>query len=911
MRRHVLAGLTALVTVVPHGGRLSAQDLIEDGDDRAPRFLLASAVRSVAPARVDVDRTPMLRRRISVSLLDVRLEEALRTIAVQSGLDLAYSSTAAPLDRIVRLDARDITVAAALTEVLLDAHVDVVFSRRGRAMLVKRDENPLQQAGAIVGRVTAAGTGQALVGATVTVQGTPRSATADTDGRYRFDSVPAGTYTVRARYIGYAPAAASATVVPEQEVTVDLALERSVQALEELVTVTPGGLQTEAKALPSPVTVITADDIAAQGAQGVNINEVFRQLVPSGVALSILNTPSSTTLSARGASSISGGSAMKVFIDGVEVSDRGLTPVDPTSIERIEVVRGPQASTLYGPDAAGGVLQISTKRGTASGQPQVDVSALAGVAQTPYSSRKSVLRQEYHGTVRGGTSNAGYSLGASFVHLGNWVPVDAPTAQSLPSAFATLHYAQGIVDAALSGRYLRSIMPNENAPELAAIGGVPFSRPQFQERTSVSQTYGVRLGVAPSRAWRSQLTIGYDQRDLGSRQTQPRLTTAADTLFGLTDNQGSKVSLQLNSAVDGSLSESATGRLMGGIDYYRADNRLYNVQGALNSSGTIRTTASSFINIANSPITNTGAFAQGELGWRETLFLTAGLRADDNSTFGDALDTQLQPRVGVSGVGELGGITTKLRLAFGRAIRAAGFGQAVSANTGFSIQLANPELRPERQRGWDAGVEFYFGSRGSLSVTGYTQVAEDLIVLATVAASPTVTTQYRNLGRVANRGVEVEGTLNLHPVRLRAQYAYTHSRIDDLGPGEVPGFVVGGRPNQVPVHTAGATLTSDPWQGGSVIAGVSYVGSTRGVDLPALLGCFAGTLPCPDPPTITNFVTSFDGFARLNLSVTQRLTRQLDALLTINNLTNNLAAGGFTAFPVMGRITQVGLHARF
>ena len=54
---------------------------------------------------------------------------------------------------------------------------------------------------------------------------------------------------------------------------------------------------------------------------------------------------------------------MKVFVDGIEVANPTTAAVDPNSIERIEVIRGPQAAAIYGSDAIGGVIQIFTKRG--------------------------------------------------------------------------------------------------------------------------------------------------------------------------------------------------------------------------------------------------------------------------------------------------------------------------------------------------------------------------------------------------------------------------------------------------------------------------------------------------------------------------------------------------------------------
>ena len=57
---------------------------------------------------------------------------------------------------------------------------------------------------------------------------------------------------------------------------------------------------------------------------------------------------------------------MKTYIDGIETAEVNSSAVDPSSIDHVEVIRGPEAATLYGADAIGGVIQIFTKRGGSS-----------------------------------------------------------------------------------------------------------------------------------------------------------------------------------------------------------------------------------------------------------------------------------------------------------------------------------------------------------------------------------------------------------------------------------------------------------------------------------------------------------------------------------------------------------------
>lgn len=359
---------------------LSAQQM-KDDDDRAPRFLMTSAEPG-ATVPVDVSRTPALTRRISVTLRDVTLEQALRAISRQGRLEIAYSRTAAPLDRTVRLDARDITVAAALTEVLLDAQVDVVFSRSGRAMLVTRKPPAV---GMITGRVTNTASGEGIPGANVRVQNTGLGTTTNAEGRFRLMDVPVGDLTLVVDRLGYGSVSRPVTVAEGAEVTVDIVLELRPTQLDELVVTTTG--QQRRLEVGHATATIRADSVVANAPIFT-----FTDLLQGRVAgLRVLSGNGSAeagragSIRIRGLSSFTLGNDPVIVIDGVRVDNQpspgvpqqafggGFNPpynrtsrlldVNPQEIESIEVVRGPAAGTLYGTDAANGVIVVQTKRG--------------------------------------------------------------------------------------------------------------------------------------------------------------------------------------------------------------------------------------------------------------------------------------------------------------------------------------------------------------------------------------------------------------------------------------------------------------------------------------------------------------------------------------------------------------------
>src|SRR5439155_1780616 len=111
------------------------------------------------------------------------LKEALAETSRQARLGLVYADDDIPVAMRVSLRADRITVAAALTDVLLDAGVDIVFTPDGRATLVKRPQGPAVQLGSISGTVTGVETGTPLARAVVSVAGTRLTAETDEIGR--------------------------------------------------------------------------------------------------------------------------------------------------------------------------------------------------------------------------------------------------------------------------------------------------------------------------------------------------------------------------------------------------------------------------------------------------------------------------------------------------------------------------------------------------------------------------------------------------------------------------------------------------------------------------------------------------------------------------------------------------------
>lgn len=208
-----------------------------------------------------------------------------------------------------------------------------------------------------------------------------------------------------------------------------------------------------------------------------------------------------------------------------------------------------------------------------------------------------------------------------------------------------------------------------------------------------------------------------------------------------------------------------------------------------------------------SEVRTMGLFVEERLSFGERLFLTGGLNFEASSAFGTDSRWQSFPRVGLSWVvgeepffqGGAGSLFSSLRL---RAAYGQTGGQPPGAyfrfanfdNTSFSGRAGlvestirgNPELKPERQREWEAGADAgWWGDRLLLEATYYDKRTTDLVLNVPLPASSGALRQFQNIGVLTNTGIELAlSTINLARPSLtwrsRLIYAANRNRIERL-----------------------------------------------------------------------------------------------------------------------------------
>jgi TonB-dependent SusC/RagA subfamily outer membrane receptor len=319
-------------------------------------------------------RTAGEARRVTVDIDQTPLVDAVRAIARQADLMLFCDATLFPAEARVTLHVRQMSVAEAFRLVLRGTGLVSKIGETGNVSIVRDSV----VTGTIAGMVSDAATKRPVYKATVSVSGTKWVAQTSDDGAFRVTGVSPGKYTLIVRRIGYTAVQKDVTVTDGETTTITVALSSSATVLEGVVT-TVTGPQRRAE-LGHVVGVIRADSLVKE-APITSISQLLTGRVPGLVVSQGQGTVGgNVNLQIRGQTSLSLSTQPIVIVDGIRYTSNPvvltqqepvspLNDINPNDIETIEVVKGPSAATLYGTDAANGVILITTKHGKA-GPPQ-------------------------------------------------------------------------------------------------------------------------------------------------------------------------------------------------------------------------------------------------------------------------------------------------------------------------------------------------------------------------------------------------------------------------------------------------------------------------------------------------------------------------------------------------------------
>lgn len=587
-------------------------------------------------------------------------------------------------------------------------------------------------AATIVGQVVDSASRAPVVGASVLVQGTPLGTVTDSAGRYRIAGVAQGPQTIIARRVGYAPKRRTVTVGTDGELTVDFALAPAATSLSEvIVTGTAGGQQR--RELGNDVPEVKAPDVLAKS-QAPDLSSLLNSRV-AGVSI----VPTTGRLGAgpnieiRGVASLSLNNAPLIYIDGVRVSNRTgggpttfgnggfgsqnagvvgrLNDINPDEIESIQIIKGPAAATIYGTEAANGVIQIITKKGS-SGKPVWNLQVqqggvyfrnpegrlptnLAPDSTGAITSYNGIRAREaagapvfttgktydYNASVSGGFSIGNYFVSSNYqdehgVEPNNWLTQYSAhanlnlTPDPKYSVGTSLNYVQGNYHTGADVGLSAMLGAELAQPNLFTVPGafgfypnVPPNVPQalFDNSDDIHRFTGsVTFNHNPIGWFTQRLIVGLDYTNEDGRGLElfappalaPFTLGNAAGRIGQTLSQTSLTTADYNGTAKFNLTSNITSATSLGGQWYRTALH-QSFLGGIGFPGpgitTVSGTAIALPSTQGDTINTTiGGYGQEEIGLNDRLYLTGALRVDNNSAFGTQFKWITYPKVSVS-----------------------------------------------------------------------------------------------------------------------------------------------------------------------------------------------------------------------------------------------------------------------
>jgi vitamin B12 transporter len=587
--------------------------------------------------------------------------------------------------------------------------------------------------------------------------------------------------------------------------------EETVGQVSEVV-VSASRVPLPAEEVGSAVTVIFAEEIERKQVRFVS--DVLRE-VP-GVAVSRSGTVGSfTQVRIRGAEA----NQTLVIIDGIEVNDpSGGSEFDfgnllAADIERIEVLRGPQ-SALYGSDAIGGVINIITKKGR--GPVAARLSLEGGSFRTGQASASLRGGGDWYHFSLGGTGFTTDGISVAPESEGN-SEADGHRNQTYNAKLGATPLEN--LEIELVGRFVKSTTETDTQPAVAGIIRTVDSddETEIQQRTGRALvTYSLFDG-----AWEHILGAGFNE------ETADSFTD--DVLTFEADGEKARYDYQTNVFFETPSVAEATHSLT--LLAEREDES--------------QVTRSAFGG-SDIHITNYGFVGEYRAGLWDRLFLSGSVRRDDNDIFKDA--TTFRTTAAYLHV-ETG---TRLHLSYGTGVKNPTLFELFGFGPNF---VPNPNLKPEKSRGWDIGVEqSILGDRMTVDVTYFNNRITELIQGAGNTAV--------NLGGTSKiQGMEVAAKAEIaEGLFFTGQYTYTHgldaNRIELV---------------RRPKHLASVNLAYEfLGQRAKVDLGIDYIGEQRDIQFSNFFA--------------TRADVTLDDFVLVNLAASYELIEGVEIYGRVENL---------------------------
>ena len=675
------------------------------------------------------------------------------------------------------------------------------------------------QQATVTGTVTSADTGEPLIGANVLIEGTTYGAATDTDGSFTVN-VPSGAVrgqdvTVIARFVGYRTARQPLTLT-EGDHVFNFELRSDALRFDDVI-VTGQVRETRRREIGSQVSSISSDDIDM--APVTSMSQLLQGRLPGvSVQQSGGNVGQASRIVTRGPVSLATGVQPVIYVDGVRIDNSratgtwtggiawgGLDDINWNDVERVEVVRGSSAATLYGTQAASGVIQIFTKSGMSPRPTEWTYSSQVGFRNTPASYYEEVsvwgewfhenytrqgLYQQQQLSAQGNIGGYQYYTSFTYRTADGTLPDNREeyysmrgNLQFLPREDLVVRLNTGLsqrmIDAPQEGNNIYSYLIN------GIVGGpdgfqMPVDQIPFYDVSWLSRR--VNATLTGDYTPRENLTLrfiggiehtGSDNQELVPFGLLDANPAGAKTVYQRTTlSQSLEASGTFNTALTPDITSTTTA----GVQWIRSDNAAVQSWGDDFPAPGVETLSALIVtNSWESRLVakELGYFAQQRFGFYDLFFLSAGMRIDEHSAFGVDFGAQVYPSFDMSYVisehGFLPGFINEMRLRFA-------YGQSGQSPSTFAAMrlwspisaldgqaaattsnLGDVELGPERSEEIEVGLDFaVLGGRVDVEATYYMQETKDAIFpVVYPPSSGWLATQQHNVAGVENSGVEI------------------------------------------------------------------------------------------------------------------------------------------------------------
>ena len=573
-----------------------------------------------------------------------------------------------------------------------------------------------QTTGRISGTVV--GGGQRPIGAAqVVLRGSTSGTVTGDDGRFTLGGVPGGRQTIEVRRIGYGMVSRTVDVTAGGTTSLTVELSERAIALDEVVVTGTAGA-TEKRKLGNTVTTVDAAHIA----EGAPLTSVDQLIEGRAAGVNMITTQgnvgSAGQIKIRGTKSVSLSGDPIMYIDGVRVNNgddrtgganggnaaffiggqsiNRIADLNPSEIDRIEIVKGAAAATLYGTQGANGVIQIFTKHGR-SGAPEWQAEVEGGFERSPaerfpgrlwtqfvnptngyraHDPREIIEnggKQRYALQVNGGTDQISYFVsGSYFDYKGSITPKANWNKQSATRAnlgFFVNPKLRIDVNAGFVWNRLR-VPDNDNALHglySQVVAGLPYTatpdRPWGERfgsfdanqtlenlETVLRNTTGLAVDFRPAQNFTHRATLGIDW--FGDEFTKffPYAYRGSGNKLGSkinSDRTFRDVTVDYRGSLKNTLRQWITSDLAGGVQGDFANTIRVTANGTNFPAPGVRTVGAAAIKTGDETrvkTVNAGVFTQETVGLWDRLYLTGGVRVDGNSAFGNDFKYQAYPK---------------------------------------------------------------------------------------------------------------------------------------------------------------------------------------------------------------------------------------------------------------------------